>query len=393
MSRIVLPVIAFVLVALAAAGVVLGLRVQRGEASLPGDGGSDVSAAPGDGEAAAPAQGEGERSPPGAAPASPRTPASLVRFGVTEAPAKREGTIRLATYNVENLFDGVDDPALSGRYEDIDDEKPEAELVAVAAAIRALDADVLALQEIESEAVITGFRDTYLSDMGYEHLASIDAGDERGIEQAVLSRFPITKVENWPRRELGGVHPEQWGDDVNYNAGAPIRFHRSPLRVDVEAPGTVTGGEPYGLTLYVVHAKSGGPGEYWRQAEAAALTEIIRAQLAAEPLANIAVIGDFNALLNDRSVQWIVWTGFHDALGASGVPGPAFVTHESGRKIDHILAHQNLLPEIVPGSGFVLGTPALPEGLDWRESWRPEGYASDHYPVAVDIRPLDRASD
>ena len=38
---------------------------------------------------------------------------------------------------------------------------------------------------------------------------------------------------------------------------------RGPLRVTVEVPGS-QGEKPYDLTLYVVHSKSGGPGEYWR---------------------------------------------------------------------------------------------------------------------------------
>ena len=112
----------------------------------------------------------------------------FVRFGLKEAPLKHAGAIRLATYNVENLFDAIDDPDLSGRNEDIDDAKPEAELQGLADAIHALDADVLALEEVESEAVLTWFRDTYLSDMGYTALASIDAGDGRGIEQSVIVR-------------------------------------------------------------------------------------------------------------------------------------------------------------------------------------------------------------
>lgn len=371
MSRIVLPVVGVVLVLLAVAGVLVGLSVQQpGPVSAEGEGGPDL--------------------PPASAPvdAIEADGASLIRFGVPEAPAKRQGTIRLATYNVENLFDEIDDPALSGRNEDIDDAKPAAELDAAAETIRRLDADVLALQEIESEAVIRWFRESYLADLGYEHLASVDAGDERGIEQAVLSRFPITSVENWPGRDLGGSHPPNWGDAENYNAGEPIRFHRSPLRVVVEVPGAGAE-EPYELTLYVVHAKSGRPGEYWRKAEAAGLAEIVAEQAASSPGANIAILGDFNAFLSDESVQTLVGAGFTDAMDDVSQGGPRFVSHESGRRIDHILVNPNLAAEVVPGSGFILGTPALPEGMDWRDEWRPEGYASDHYPVAVDIRPVE----
>lgn len=380
MQRLTLPLIAAALLLLAVGGVFFGLRVQP-------------ETTPVRQTASHTEPGSGEAGQPEAPPATPPSdPASFIRFGVPTPPAKPAGAIRLATYNAENLFDAIDDPTLSGRNEDIDDAKPEPQLQSLADTIRTLDADILALEEIESEAVITWFRDTYLADLGYTHIASIDAGDERGIEQAVLCRYPVTGIKNWPRRELGGTHPDKWGDAENYNAGEPIRFHRSPLRVEVEIPSETTGGPPYHLALYVVHAKSGGPGEYWRQAEATGLVTLLNGALAADPHENIAILGDFNALLNAGSVQTILDAGFDDALGDVFEPGPRFATHESGRRIDHILVNRNLAAEALPASGFVLGTPALPEGMDWRDEWRPEGFASDHYPVALDIIPRESAS-
>lgn len=387
MSRILIPLTAVLLVLIAIAGVVMGVRVQMS----------------GEAEEAAPReeQRDGQRpwvedpalpeadAEPGTGAAS-GDPASLIRFGVPTPPAKREGAVRIATYNVENLFDAIDDPALTGRYEDIDDAKPESALAGVAAAIRSLDADILALQEIEAEAVIRWFRDSHLQGLGYDHLASIDAGDERGIEQAVLSRFPITEIKNWPGKNLAGIHPDNWGDAENFNAGTPIRFHRSPLRVTVEVPPS-DGAVPYELTMYVVHHKSGRPGDYWREAEAFGLVELLE-EAGSDPEHNIVILGDFNAYLTDQSVQTIVSAGFTDALGDVYIRGPQFTTHESGRRIDHILVNAALAPELVPGSGFVLGTPALPEGADWRDPWRPEGYASDHYPVAVDLVPVEAAN-
>jgi len=56
------------------------------------------------------------------------------------APEKSEGAIRIATYNIENLFDQRDDPGDHGRYDDWHDEraneraKPQDELIAVAEA-------------------------------------------------------------------------------------------------------------------------------------------------------------------------------------------------------------------------------------------------------------------
>jgi hypothetical protein len=117
--------------------------------------------------------------------------------GVPKPPQKASGSVRLAAFNVENLFDGVDDPKLSGDDDDLPMQTDETRLKNLASIIRQLDADVLALEEVESEACLKWFRDTYLKDMGYEHLASREVGYYRGVEQSVLSRFPIERVETF----------------------------------------------------------------------------------------------------------------------------------------------------------------------------------------------------
>jgi endonuclease/exonuclease/phosphatase family metal-dependent hydrolase len=314
----------------------------------------------------------------------------LMRYGIAEATPTPPGEIRLATYNIENLFDNRDDPNLSGRYEDIDDTKPVSQLQAVAETIRILDADIIALEEIESLEAITEFRDQYLSDMGYKYLVSLDAGDERGIEQAVLSRFPIVETQQWIKAELGGTHPELYGDKPNWFAGEPIRFHRSPLLVTVEVPGEKTGGEPYQLTLLAVHQKSGRFSDYWREKEAAATMEIIQALQHENPSRNIIILGDFNAQVSDDSIKTYLESGMHDLF--EGRTGDEIVTHTSGRRIDLILANDAVMGEIDPSASFVLSTVSAPEGMSWDDAHLLPGYASDHFPVAVDITPREKSA-
>jgi len=326
--------------------------------------------------AAAPAR----ESPGGVTPAGRQ---GGVRFGAAEPAEKPPGTFRLASYNVENLFDAIDDPALSGRWEDMNSVKPESQLAGVADTIRRLDADVLALQEVESAQVLLWFRDTYLSGAGYEHHASIDAGDERGIEQGVLSRFPIVEATNWAGEVLGGTHPALFGDAENWYAGQTIKFHRSPLRVRVAVPGA---DGAWTLTLFVVHHKSGRGGDYWRQAEAERTAELVAAELAADPRAPVAVLGDFNATPDETVDDHYLRAGLEDLFGAR-IPGdPRFVTHASGRTIDYILGSAGLAWRVAGGSRFILGTPVRAEGEDYRSTPAPEGYASDHFPVVVDVR-------
>ncbi len=315
-----------------------------------------------------------------------------------EAPVHKDGMVRLATYNILNLFDAYDDPSLAGKYNDdcysydkTVRAKPEAELKAIAKAIRELDADVLAVQEIESIAALSAFNAEYLEGMGYEHVMSIDVLHERGIEQAVLSRFPITEARVWPHMDLEGVHPEKVGNYRIRQAGRDIAFSRSPLFVRIEVPEGVdeTQDESYELALFVVHHKSGGAYSYWRDQETAGVLAKIHKLQEAEPELNIAVLGDFNALVDADSIQAYLGHGMHDMVTPSeGTEG--YFTHESRRAIDFILMNSAMAADVMPNTGFVLMTSIRGEGEDYRTTSAPEGFGADHLPVAVDFAPINR---
>jgi len=317
-------------------------------------------------------------------------PDTKPRFGIAEPKPKADGTLRLATYNFENLFDAVDDPALTGDAEDIDDTKPEAQKEGLTAAIKKLNADVIAVQELESESALIEFRDTYLKGLGYDYAKSIGPGDERGIEQGILSRFPIKEAKVWENIDLGGTHPEYAGDRPNKLAGQPLKTRRSPLMATIEVPAEKAGGKAYDLTLFVVHHKSGRGMEYWREAEAKKFSAMVDEIEAADPKQNIVVLGDFNAEQFDESLQIWFRSGFECVSCAHpDSMDPAHTSHASGRTIDMILVNPALKHEIVPNSTFVLATPQLDAGADWRTAPKPALYASDHMPVAVDLTPKD----
>ena len=304
---------------------------------------------------------------------------SLRRYGVGEAPAQPDGTLRVAVYNVMNLF--TEDDAGENA-----EPKPLHELVAVARAIREVDADVLLLQEVGSPGSLEWFRDRFLAGMGYDHAAAPDAGDDRGIRQAVLSRHPIVHTEVWPRMELGGVHPDLYGSQPNWHAGEPILLRRSPLRADVAIPDPEAGEDATRIvTFFVVHHKSGRFSAYWREAEAKGVLGLVRAVTEAHPDRPVFVAGDFNAQTTDESVKTYLNAGFHDIF-AKHPRTNAVVTHESGRRIDLILANGPAMSQMLSEQAFVLGTAARPEGINWRDLPTFPGLASDHYPVVVDKR-------
>jgi endonuclease/exonuclease/phosphatase family metal-dependent hydrolase len=314
-------------------------------------------------------------------------------YGLTQATPRMDGTIRVASYNMLNYFDQADDPLLQGEYDDFGTNPGPTTFERceeLARAIRAVDADVIALEEVESKEAITWFRDRFLSDMGYDHIASEDVGYYRGCEQSLLSRFPIVETHTWPDADLSKVRRTGGGWAEPSDNGGDAKFQRSPLFATVRTPGG------YELSLFAVHHKAGR--DRWkRESEALQIMDYIAQLMKSDPNRNIIVLGDFNAQPWDRSMQVYFRSGMVDAMTLRGAnidyddASPLRKTHTSGRVIDFVLLNHAALGELVEGSGFVLGTSA--EDYDWRNDPIPAGYASDHYPIAIDLVPQDGAGD
>lgn len=319
-----------------------------------------------------------------AAPA-PQDAASDVHYGRAHAPKRRGGTVRIGAYNVLNLFDERDDPALSGDIDDVP--KPASQREGVAKAIRELDADILALEEVESEAALVWFRDTYLEGMGYDHVASRDVGYYRGVECSVLSRFPIERVEVRPDVDLAKylAFGPGWTDPSAEEQGRPLRYQRSPLLVEIRLR------RDYAVTLLVVHHKAGREFSHTREAEARATAAWVLELEKRDAAVNVLVLGDFNAAPWDKSVRTYLASGLTDAFAqrSTATDDPESLlwrTHVSNRVLDYVLMNRGAFRELVVGSPFVLGTPSRGPD-DPRETPDPPGFASDHFPIAIELVP------
>jgi len=204
-------------------------------------------------------------------------------------PRPFDGTVKIATYNVLNLFDTHDDPY----HEDGGTRpKPRKDLEKLADSIRALDADVLALQEVENRGYLDRFVTAMIGDMGYEHTVLLEGNDHRGIDCAVLSRLPVGPVTS--HRHL------RFDEDDN----GPMRFRRDLLRVRIMPPGAPE------FDVFVVHLKSKRGGDPTtdriRIAEARAARSVLDDVLRADPQARFVFCGDFNDTLNSPAVKAII---------------------------------------------------------------------------------------
>lgn len=201
--------------------------------------------------------------------------------------------MRLATFNVENLFaryrfrrnfDPVDSDGFSinNLAFNINDETAKQ---ITAKAIKEVNADILALQEVDNLKVLDRFVSKYLGGMKYYHRILIDAFDPRNIDVALLSKYPIINVKTY-RAERN-------------KANTASLFSRDCLEVDIQVEGKI-------ITVYVNHFKSmmgGRENTYERRKEQAdKVSQIIEDRWKENGYkGNYAVLGDLNDYLEGRS--------------------------------------------------------------------------------------------
>lgn len=288
--------------------------------------------------------------PPGGTPTSNEA---------TTMPARE--FVRVGSFNVLNLFDEFDDAYTS---DEGTPAKPRAEMQAVAAAIRKLDADVLTLCEVENRGVLQRFVNTFLADMDYTTVVEIDSNDQRGIDCAVLSRLPVGPVTSY-RHVPFELRP----------GGPKITFRRDLLRVHVEP----AGGTPF--DVFSVHLKS-KRGEKpdsppIRLAEATKVREICEGLMKSDSSARFVICGDFNDTWDSDPIKILRGEGA-TALTcfASELPAEKRITYnrEPHRSmIDYVFCSPAMAKAYVSGSYRII------EGSV-------ESGGSDHNPIAADFR-------
>ena len=318
---------------------------------------------------------------PAAAPAAAPLPAStqaLPRGLVYPA----HDTLHVVTWNVEHFVDAHDDPYVSTGRED----RPPADMAERRAllgrALRALDADVVVLQEFESVAFAEALARELVPELGYRFAAGAPSPTWYQ-NVVVLSRLPLGVL-----RAYGNVVTpvEEWHDSLG-RAETQSLVNNRMWTVELRArPG-------YAVQLTGLHLKAGrSPRDVGHRL---GQVRFLRGELARlqrlEPDANLLVVGDLNATPDSRELRLFrgepcterrECDGAGEPLLVDPLP-PATLTHPSDaptRRIDHVLVGRAMLPELVPGSGSV----ARP--LADAELRR----ISDHLPVTVTFLTRDR---
>ncbi len=225
---------------------------------------------------------------------------------------------------------------------------------AAAAAVAALHAEVVGLQEVH------GFQQRYLARRlrGYAAVgAGRDDGRGRGERCSVLYRPARLRLDSWTVR---------WLSDTP------------------GTPGSRTWGNPATRIVTLCRFTDLGIGRHfgvadthWDGASAASRLRSAEAVLGwLDPSLPWIVLGDLNATAGDPAVKALVAAGLRDTLAGAGARGPGAGTHHhwdgagDGTRIDYVL----VTPQWeVLHARVVQTTPA-------------GGLPSDHWPVAATLR-------
>ena len=190
------------------------------------------------------------------------------------------GAVTVMTFNVENLFDNIDDPGkddnaylpLAAKQNvahmdacneievdrwrdeclnlDWNDDILDFKMAVLADAILQVNegrgADIIALEEVENDSVLEQLRTGHLADAGYLPAILIEGTDARGIDIAFLSRLPLAQpptlhplsipgFEERERDTRGVLQADFRLPDASILTGFsvhfPAPFHPTPMRI------------------------------------------------------------------------------------------------------------------------------------------------------------------
>lgn len=269
--------------------------------------------------------------------------------------------VKLATFNVHNFFDSTDDPEKDD--EVLSENEVAIKIAQLGTALRKLDADIVALQEIETLDVLKKLVNEELSSEGYDHVYLQSGNDPRGINVALLSRYKVLSVTSHSGDHFPGIDPS---DSNSY------WFSRDCLEVAIETS------ENRKLIVLINHLRAYDYSEpelanTIRYAQAQRVRSIVDSILKWEPSANIAVVGDFNDEPASKTLS-LVMSGdapLYDPLSPLTLNERYTYYYKGDKKqIDYILVSPSLKAGYVSGSAYVSHSTTFSD-------------TSDHYPVAA----------
>lgn len=231
--------------------------------------------------------------------------------------------MRIATFNVRRFFDTVCESGACGP-EDYEAQLSATELGArateIADAIRALDADVISLQEIETQPCLDALVARLADAMPFGILGEI--GTTASVDVAVLSRRPIELVVG-----------HRASEPLALPDGTITAFSRELLEVHTRSPNGVE------VILFATHFKSKSSDDPPRRlAEAQVSARVVGEVAARSPGAIVMLAGDLNDTPESPPLAALTGAGLIRLADDLPLAKQATYFYQGiGQSIDHIL--------------------------------------------------------
>ncbi|MFK7971882.1 MAG: endonuclease/exonuclease/phosphatase family protein [Bacteroidia bacterium] len=310
--------------------------------------------------------------------------------------------LNVAFYNVENLFDAIDDPKTNDNDFTPDgelhwtDANYRVKLKNLAKVIASLDADVLGMAEVENREVLEDLiAEPALASAGYA-IVHEHSSDGRGIDVAMLYRpasFQYVKHSS---------HRPKFSEEAGYRS-------RDVLQVQGK---TADGSNLY---LFVNHWPSRRGGQAESEVRRLVLARLVRGELNKirknEPNARFLLMGDFNDDPHNKGIMEVLDSKADPALVPDdGLFNPMRTLHDpesygsltykgKWNLFDQFLISEDLVKaskglHYVSGSAKVYSpdwmrvgygrSAEAPRRAIFRGEFRPDGF-SDHFPIQLKL--------
>ena len=272
----------------------------------------------------------------------------LVDLGRLAPP--QQGTVRLASWNMHDLFDTIDDPnhdVVLSRQEYAD------KLSILANVLSRIHADAVGVQEVENQGCLKDLA----ARAGYPYYLLVEGNDSmRGIDVGVLSKIPIRNYVTHSRDKCFAG-----------SGGRPYYFSRDCLEVHFNHPSR--------LVMLVNHFKSKrGDSDDSTVSQRMAQAGRVRSIASGLRKYPVIIVGDFNDEPNSQALSPLTRTaGLHDVLSWMGSSRVSFKSRHFSSALDYLVLNDMLADRMVDRSArIVVG--------------KEVSAASDHRPVIVDVR-------
>ena len=278
--------------------------------------------------------------------------------------------ITLATYNAYNLFDSLEPHRA----------KPRWQTRALGRVVQSMGADIVALQEVESDRALAELNDSVDAPYRFPHRQTVKGNSSRDIRVGYVAKHPVRLKSHASRVLTDSNGKTIWEHPTKreFEAGwlYPLRFQRDVALGEFRLSDGIV------FAVFNLHLKSRSSYEWMvnapnkiRGAEAREVATIVTAYRSKYPGRPFAVVGDFNQHHEHRSLTALTKRlDLFDPIQQDLVDGwdPDLSTYYKNERdrIDYILLSSDDIYE--PGSAWV---------YKQKDAYR----ASDHLALSVDL--------